>query len=354
MCRSKSLLSNHSNHGPVTAIEKSQSDKSEKLRETVDTGLYLYINKDAYGIVWRNVAIFLALHLITIYSTIVLFRDRSWNTWIFAYLYGFHGGLGVTAGAHRLWSHRSYKARLGLRIFLACCFSIAGQDDLLTWCRDHRVHHKYSETDSDPHNSRRGFFFAHVGWLLTRKHPQVIAKGKQLDLSDLMADPVVRFHKRFYPLCYVIFIVIIPCLIPIYFWNEKPLNAFLIAVVWRYVLSLHCTWFVNSAAHMWGDRPYRRTIGARENPFVSFAAFGEGFHNFHHSFPYDYSTSELGWKLNPTKVFIDLMAILGLAYDLKKVKPETIHRSKENQSNNNNTMMFNHQSRNTFEHNNHY
>ena len=111
-------------------------------------------------------------------------------------MYGFHGGLGVTAGAHRLWSHRSYKARLALRLFLACCFSIAGQNDLLTWCRDHRVHHKFAETDSDPHNSRRGFFFAHVGWLLTRKHPSVIEDGKKLDLSDLIADPVVRYHQR--------------------------------------------------------------------------------------------------------------------------------------------------------------
>ena len=84
---------------------------------------------------------------------------------------------------------------------------------------------------------------------------------------------------------------------------------------------------------MWGDRPYRSTIGARENYFVSFAAFGEGFHNFHHSFPWDYATSELGWKLNPTKVFIDLMSKLGLAYDLKTVKPETILRTiKKNQS----------------------
>ncbi|XP_053207841.1 acyl-CoA desaturase 1-like [Panonychus citri] len=323
MCRIKSLTTGDPND-PI--VNKINQQSKELLTKSSDSGIYLYINKDSYGIVWKNVIVFTILHLLTIYATIVLIRDRVWNTWIFAYLYGFLGGLGVTAGAHRLWSHRSYKAKFSLRLFLACCFSIAGQNDLLTWCRDHRVHHKFSETDSDPHNSRRGFFFAHVGWLLTRKHPSVIADGKKVDLSDLMDDPIVRYHRRFYPICYVVFIILIPWFVPVCVWSESISTSLLIAVIWRYVTSLHCTWFVNSAAHMWGDRPYRSTIGARENYFVSFAAFGEGFHNFHHSFPWDYATSELGWKLNPTKVFIDLMSKLGLAYDLKTVKPETILR----------------------------
>lgn len=64
------------------------------------------------------------------------------------------------------------------------------------WARDHRVHHKYSETDADPHNATRGFFFSHIGWLLCRKHPDVISKGRQLDIADLQADPVLRFQKK--------------------------------------------------------------------------------------------------------------------------------------------------------------
>ena len=70
------------------------------------------------------------------------------------------------------------------------------QNDIIEWARDHRVHHKYSETDADPHNAKRGFFFAHIGWLLVRKHPDVKAKGKSLDLSDLFADPVCRFQRK--------------------------------------------------------------------------------------------------------------------------------------------------------------
>lgn len=70
------------------------------------------------------------------------------------------------------------------------------QNTLYDWIRDHRIHHKYSETDADPHNSNRGFFFSHVGWLMLYKHPEVIKKGNQIDLSDILADPVVQFHQK--------------------------------------------------------------------------------------------------------------------------------------------------------------
>lgn len=70
------------------------------------------------------------------------------------------------------------------------------QNDIYEWCRDHRVHHKFTETDADPHNIKRGFFFAHMGWLMCKKHPAVGEKGKTVYLDDLWADPIVRFHRR--------------------------------------------------------------------------------------------------------------------------------------------------------------
>lgn len=70
------------------------------------------------------------------------------------------------------------------------------QNSIFEWSRDHRAHHKFSETDADPHNARRGFFFSHIGWLLVRKHPDVKEKGKLIDLSDLKADPVVVIQDR--------------------------------------------------------------------------------------------------------------------------------------------------------------
>lgn len=72
----------------------------------------------------------------------------------------------------------------------------SSQDCVYDWARDHRVHHKFSETDADPYNSRRGFFFSHMGWLMMRKHPDVIQKGKMIDMSDLLQDPVLQFQKK--------------------------------------------------------------------------------------------------------------------------------------------------------------
>lgn len=106
------------------------------------------------------------------------------------------GGFGVTGGVHRMWTHRSYKAKLPLRIILAFCFSVAGQNTIFDWVRDHRVHHKYSETVADPHNAKRGFWFAHCGWLMMNKDPEVLRKGKQIDMSDVTSDPVVQFHAK--------------------------------------------------------------------------------------------------------------------------------------------------------------
>lgn len=113
------------------------------------------------------------------------------------FLMGGLGGFGVTGGAHRFWSHRSYKAKTPLRIILMLCFSLAGQNTIYDWVRDHRVHHKFSETKADPHDSNRGFFFAHVGWLMMNKHPEVIRKGNKLDMSDILNDPVVQFHQKY-------------------------------------------------------------------------------------------------------------------------------------------------------------
>lgn len=147
-------------------------------------------------------------------------------------------GMGITAGAHRLWSHKSYKAKLPLRIILCIFNSMALQNDIYEWSRDHRVHHKYSETDADPHNSKRGFFFAHVGWLLCKKHPEVINKGKHVDLSDLWGDPVVRFQRRFYMPMITLFCFVLPPCLPYYLWKEDFATAFFTCVMFRYCLSL--------------------------------------------------------------------------------------------------------------------
>ena len=204
------------------------------------------------------------------------------------------------------------------------------QNDILEWSRDHRVHHKFSETDADPHNSKRGFFFAHVGWLLCRKHPDVISKGKQIDLSDIEADPIVSFQRQFYiPLVFVWWGVF-PAIVPYYFWNES-LEVSIFINMLRYAVTLHHTWLVNSAAHLYGTHPYDKKLNPTENFIVSFLTQGEGYHNYHHTFPWDYSASEHGWKtnFNPATAVIDMLAYLGLVTERRVVSKDVVKKRVE-------------------------
>lgn len=170
-------------------------------------------------IVWRNVIAFIILHTGAFYGLYLAFAELAILEFLFGkqtyiisfmqlpsegnklfYFLGysliFIGGIGITGGAHRLWAHRSYKAKLPLRIMLMLFDTLAFQDSIYVWARDHRVHHKFTDTNADPYSSRRGFFFSHMGWLMCRKHPDVVEKGKLIDLSDLEADPVIRFQRK--------------------------------------------------------------------------------------------------------------------------------------------------------------
>ncbi|XP_064214250.1 similar to CG5887-PA isoform X1 [Tribolium castaneum] len=278
-------------------------------------------------IVWRNVILFIYLHVAAIYGLYFTFTAAKWPTILFTYFLTIISTQGTGAGVHRLWSHRSYKAKLPLRILLCIYQTHCLQNHIYEWVRDHRAHHKFSDTDADPHNSTRGFFFSHMGWLLVRKHPQVKIKGKLIDLSDLEEDQVVMFQKKYYLILAPFFAFLLPAWVPWYFWGEDLHGSWCVASMLRYALSLHGTWLVNSAAHMWGTRPYDRNIKATETNVVSYITNGEGFHNYHHTFPWDYKAAELGsyWG-NWSTAFIDFMTKIGWAYDLKIVPPELVEK----------------------------
>jgi stearoyl-CoA desaturase (Delta-9 desaturase) len=228
-------------------------------------------------------------------------------------------GLGITAGVHRLWSHRSYDATFLLRFILMLLNSIANQGSIWHWSRDHRVHHKFSETDADPHNATRGFFFAHMGWLFVKKHPRVVEAGKQLNFDDLANDWCVVVQKQLDPWFALFMCFVFPAIVSTH-WGENFWNGFFVAGALRYIWVLHATWLVNSAAHLYGDHPYDEKSWPAENPMVSVAAIGEGWHNWHHKYPFDYAASEFGVseQYNPTKMFIDTCVFLGLASNPKR------------------------------------
>jgi len=298
--------------GHVTNSEEETEDELMEVPEEPYTNI----------IVWPNIFKFIILHSLALYG-LTLLPSITLYSWIWLLATYWISGAGITAGAHRLWAHKAYKAKLPLRLFLTLANSMAGQNSIYVWSRDHRLHHKCSETVGDPHNANRGFFFAHMGWLLVRKHPAVLKAGKTIDMSDLERDPVVMFQHRHYLKCYFTAAFILPTLVPYLAWGESLTSSYFMSVV-RYVAVLHFTWLVNSAAHFFGNKPYDKSIGAVENMCVSVLAMGEGFHNYHHTFPYDYSTSEWGLKINLTTAFINLMAKFGQAYKLRTATPLTV------------------------------
>ncbi|XP_015116401.1 acyl-CoA Delta(11) desaturase isoform X2 [Diachasma alloeum] len=288
-----------------------------------DKGMNIY--KPA--VKWPDLIVQIFVHAGCAYGIYLIFTEAKWLTTLWALITIYTSAFGITAGAHRLWSHRAYKATWPLRLILVLLFTITGQRHVYAWALDHRVHHKYSETDSDPHNAKRGFFFAHVGWLFTTPHPDVEEKRAAVDMSDLEADAIVMWQKKYYIPLFALLAIGFPVWVPCYLWNETLWTSFWINFNFRFCVTLNLAFFVNSVAHMWGQRPYDKHISPVENIAVSIAALGEGWHNYHHVFPWDYKTGELGdYSFNITTGFIDAFAHIGWAYDRKYVLPEMVRR----------------------------
>ena len=165
------------------------------------------------------------------------------NTLLWAFALWPISGLGITAGAHRLWAHRSYKATYSLRMFLMLCNSVANQGSIYHWSRDHRVHHKYAETDADPHNAKLGFWFSHMGWLFVKKHPAVVESGKRLRFDDLENDSVVMLQKNMDPWFALAMCFLMPAYVATW-WGDHFWHGFWVAGALRYVAVLHFTWCV--------------------------------------------------------------------------------------------------------------
>jgi stearoyl-CoA desaturase (delta-9 desaturase) len=280
-------------------------------------------------IVWRNVMIFVVLHLAWVYgSWLFLSGQVKLLTIVWTVVLYHWNALGITAGAHRLWAHKTYKAKYPLQCILVFFNWIAVQNDVIEWARDHRCHHKYSETSADPHNATRGFFFAHMGWLLVKKHPDVIEKGKGVNIDDLLQDELLLFQRRYYWPMAVLLCFVMPSVVPL-LWGESVIIAYFTAAVWRYITVLHVTWCVNSVAHMFGNRPYDKFINPRQSFVTALGAIGEGWHNYHHAFPQDYRASEFPYYINFTTMFLEFFQFIGQASDLKTPAKQMIKQRKE-------------------------
>lgn len=233
-------------------------------------------------------------------------------TLIFAAFFYFLTGIGITAGYHRLWAHKAYSAREPTKMILMLLGAGAVQGSIRWWCRDHRAHHRYTDTDRDPYNANRGFWYSHIGWMLLKQDP---AKIGRVSIEDLNADPWVRWQHKYYGYLSMLVSVVFPTVV-CSMWGDFW-GGFYYASQLRQCLVHHNTFMVNSLAHFWGLAPFADEHTPRDSILTAVLTFGEGYHNFHHEFPHDYRNAIKFYQYDPTKWVIKGLSLIGQTYDLK-------------------------------------
>jgi stearoyl-CoA desaturase (delta-9 desaturase) len=224
----------------------------------------------------------------------------------------------VSAGYHRLFTHGAYEAHWLLRLFLAFFGAAAFEGSVFKWVTMHRQHHQGVDTDDDPHDIKKGFWWAHIGWVVFGFGASRI----EPNIDDLKKDPILRFQDRYYAAVAILSGVLLPWAVGGYFgdpWGGLCIGSFL-----RMVFFHHVTWFINSWAHTFGSRPYDRTITARNSFPLALLTMGEGYHNFHHVFPYDYRNGPRALDWDVTKWIVYLMSFVGLSRNLVRADQAAI------------------------------
>lgn len=224
-------------------------------------------------------------------------------------------GFGVTMGLHRYYTHESYKMNWFGRAVMFLMSTFSAQGSIYWWSKKHWVHHKYQDSAADPYSVHMGAWFAHVGWLYRQNTPEHREKMRAAKLPHLENDALIMWQHEHRGLITLLARFVFPTVVGWYFFDSIWLGyAYLGVLSW--VVCLHNTWLINSLAHMIGEKPYNAKLSAIENVLASFGAHGEGWHNYHHTYPRDYRCAEWGGeRYNPTAALIDGAAKVGIVYD---------------------------------------
>lgn len=265
-------------------------------------------------------ALFLIIYQVVLLAALPFyfaFSFPSIGMWIATIVLLYLTGLSVTAGYHRYFSHRSYKTNSLMETILLFFGSMSVQGSALRWSFEHRLHHAHVDTDKDPYSIKKGFWYAHFLWLMEKPEdidPKIV--------PDLMKNPRVMFQHRHYGLCATlsnVFVFLLVGWLLNDFWG-----AFFLASWTRIFLLHHFTWFINSLAHTWGDKPFCQEQSAVNNYVISLLTFGEGYHNYHHVFANDYRNGIRWYHFDPTKWLIWTLSKIGLTHHLKQMAPSVI------------------------------
>jgi stearoyl-CoA desaturase (delta-9 desaturase) len=264
------------------------------------------IEQSRDSIHWKNLSIVIVFHLLAIPA---LFMFSWGNLAAMLFVNWIVISLGIGLGYHRLLTHRSFKAPKWLEYTMTVFGSMAIQDDAPRWVATHRIHHAFTETDKDPHSTRPGLFWAHMGWVLkgtAQDYDETVLKKY---VPDLMKD---KFHVFFAKYYYVPLIVSGFLFYAVGGWSMVLWGVFL-----RVVVGWHTTWFVNSLAHLFGGRPFATKDDSTNNWFVAILTFGEGWHNNHHAFPTSARHGLKWYQFDMNWLTINLFKKLGWAKQIR-------------------------------------
>lgn len=270
---------------------------------SVLTGTQAWNPRAQYGKVLWGAVPFLIVHIACLAALWVPFR---WSYVALALTLYYARMFFVTAGYHRYFSHRSFKTSRAFQFVLAFLAMTSVQKGVLWWAAHHRRHHRYSDTEEDPHSpTLRGFWWSHVGWILSQTYD-----ATELDLvRDYSRFPELRWLDRHY---------LIPPL-------ALALALFLAGgwgtLVWGFFVSTvilwHGTFAINSLAHVFGRRRYPTTDTSRNSLFLALLTLGEGWHNNHHYYMASVRQGFFWWEVDVTFYLLRVLFWLGLVWELR-------------------------------------
>ena len=272
---------------------------------------------------WLGLIFFIVLHVVGIIGApLYIYRygvSRAEAVLFFSYCA--LTGMAVTMGYHRLFAHGSYSASAIVRFIFLFFGAGSFEESALKWSSQHRQHHLFTDTEHDPYGVSKGFWHAHIGWILLWRH-----RTNYKNVKDLRKSRLVAHQHNHHAWWSVSAGIVLPMLIA---WRiDHLLGGFVLAVCLRLIVVLHSSFFVNSFAHTFGSRGFDHTQSARDNWVGALLTNGEGFHNFHHRFPADYRNGVQWYHWDPSKWLIHLLSKLGLAWDLKKVATDRIAQAR--------------------------
>jgi stearoyl-CoA desaturase (delta-9 desaturase) len=194
----------------------------------------------------------------------------------------------VTAGYHRYFSHRAFSTNRVFQFVLAFMAMTSSQKGILWWAAHHRDHHRYSDQHEDIHTPQKGFWWSHMGWILSDQHGETNINR----IKDFLKFPELVWLDRFWVVPFIIYGAVI-----YYFFDFA-------GFVWGFFVSTvflwHGTFTINSLSHVWGTRPYETNDHSRNNPFLAMITLGEGWHNNHHRYPKSVRNGLKWWEFDVT------------------------------------------------------